>query len=330
MLPNWIIAGAPKTATSSLFRWLADHPEAAGSAEKETYYFVDPGTHMFQEDSNFANHGIAGYETLFEYCPASAKVVVESTPGYIYSATALRELPHLATLPKFIFVLREPVAQLQSLFVYFQQNWNWIGRDLSFADFIAAVEEGKSDFKGNELAVHALRNAWYPEHLRRWQAAVGSERMLILLFEDIVGDSRGAMQRVARQLGIDPAFYDDYEFPAENVTYEARIGALQDLNIWIRSRLPKGRLYGALRRLYRAANTRPASRQSPDVAVVRRLTDYFAPMLDELERDFDLDLTTWRAAAQRRAFAFTAASGAAGQRSSNAPDDRRIASNRGF
>ena len=329
MLPNWIIAGAPKTATSSLFRWLVDHPEAAGSAEKETYYFVDPGTHMFQESNNFARHGITGYEALFKDCPASAKVVVESTPGYIYSETALRELPHLPTKPKFIFVLREPVAQLQSLFVYFQQNWNWIDRDLSFADFIAALEAGKSDFKGNELAANALGNAWYPDHLRKWQAAVGRERMLVLLFEDLVGDSRAAMRTISRHLGIDPAFYDDYEFPAENVTYEARIGALQDLNIWIRSRLPKGRIYDVLRRLYRAANTRPASRQSPDVAVVRRLTERFSPMLDELEQDFELDLTAWRSAAQRREFAFTAAWGAADQRLSSAASGRRIASNRG-
>lgn len=327
MLPNWIIAGAPKTATSSLFRWLVDHPEAAGSAEKETYYFVDPGTHMFQETSNFARHGIAGYETLFEDCPAAAKVVVESTPGYMYSDTALRELPRLPTQPKFIFVLREPVAQLQSLFVYFQQNWNWIGRDLSFADFIAAVEEGKTDFKGNELAVHALRNAWYPEHLRKWRAAVGRERMLVLLFEDLVSDSRATMQRIARHLGLDPAFYDDYGFPAENVTYEARFGALQDFNIWIRRRLPQGRLYDLLRRLYRAANTRPAKRHNPDEEVVRQLTGRYAPMLSELEQEFQLDLTTWRAAARQRGIDPSAGSDADDQ---PVPAARRIASSRGF
>ena len=247
---------------------------------------------MFQDHSNFAQHGLAGYEKLFQDCPAAAKVVVESTPGYMYSTTALRELPRLPTQPKFIFVLREPVAQLQSLFVYFQQNWNWIDRDLSFADFIAAVEDRTSDFKGNELAVDALRNAWYTDHLRRWQAAVGAERMHVLLFEDLVSDNCAAMQGIARHLGIDPAFYDDYEFPAENVTYEARFGALQDVNIWIRSRLPKGRIYEALRRLYRAANTRPAKRQSPDVAVVRKLTERFAPMLDELEQEFDIDVTS--------------------------------------
>ena len=129
MFPNWIIAGAPKAGTSSLFRWLTDHPDVTGPLEKETYYFVDPGTHMFRSQRNFYEGGLAGYSKLFDSCDRSSKIIIKSTPGYVYSKTALRELPALPSAPRFIFVLREPVAQLRSLFTYFQQNWNWIPRD---------------------------------------------------------------------------------------------------------------------------------------------------------------------------------------------------------
>lgn len=296
MLPNWIIAGAPKAATSALFRWIVDHPEACGSTEKETYYFVDPGTHMFRSDRNFRDHGLAGYAQLFDAGAATAKVVLEATPAYFYSETALSELPNLPTRPSFIFVLREPLAQLHSLFSYFQQNWNWIPRNMSFADFIAAAEQGRSDFKGNELAANALAYAWYPEHLRRWRKAVGTDRMLVLLYEELVADNRAVMRRVARELGIDPAFYDSYAFPRENSTYFARSGALQDLNIWIRSRLPQGRLYNAFRSLYHALNTRPAKPQTKDVELERLLADRYAPTLPILEQEFGLDMSRWRAA----------------------------------
>ena len=294
MLPNWIIVGAPKAATSTLFRWLVDHPEAAGSSDKETYYFVDPGTHMFRADRNFRDHGLPGYEKLFEACDPSAQVVVEATPGYMYYETALRELPNLPTKPSFIFVLREPIAQLQSLHSYFQQNWNWIPRHMTFREFIAAVENGSSDFKGNELAANALANACYPEHLRRWRDTVGADRMLILLFEDIVRDNRAAMRRVAEALGISPSFYASYDFPRENSTYAARSGWLQDLNIWLRSRLPQGRLYDRVRELYRAINTRPVTPPARDVELERMLAERFTPMLADLERDFGLDMTAWR------------------------------------
>ena len=300
MLPNWIIGGAPKAATSTLFRWLVDHPEVGGSSEKETYYFADPGTHMFRADRNFRDHGLAPYERLFDHCVSSTKVVIEATPGYMYSETALRELPNLPTHPGFIFILREPVAQLRSLFSYFQQNWNWIPRNMTFRDFIAAIEGGHGDFKGNELAANALTNAWYPEHLRRWRNAVGAERMLIILFEDLVGDNRTVMRRIAQRLRIDPFFYDSYDFPRENQTYTARNGSLQDLNIWLRARLPQGPFYDLLRQLYRAINTRPVNELPNDVEVEGRLADRFAPMLPELQRDFGLDLTEWKRAIEAR------------------------------
>jgi hypothetical protein len=255
---------------------------------------------MFRPGSNFRDGGLPGYEQLFGSCDPAVKVAIEATPGYLYSETALRELPHLPSRPNFIVVLREPVAQLQSLFSYFQQNWNWIPRDMTFRDFIAAVEDGNSGFGGNELAANAIANAWYPEHLRRWEAAVGRERLHILLFEELVNDSRATMQRLATELGIRPSFYDDYDFPRENSTYVARSGALQDLNIWLRSRLPQGAFYNIVRWLYRSINTRPPALQARDVELESALADRFSPMLVELERDFHLDMTLWRAAVRER------------------------------
>ena len=308
MLPNWIILGAPKCLTSSLFRWLVDHPQVCGPADKETYYFVDPGSHMFRGDRNFRDHGHAGYERLFADCDPSARVIVEATPGYLYSQTALRELPRLASGPSFIVVLREPVAQLRSLHRYFQQNWNWIPRDMSFAQFVDAVESGQASFGGNELAANALANASYPAHLRPWQAAAGDSRLVILLFEDLVRNSSTVMARLANRMGIDPGFYRHYEFPAENRTYVVRSAVLQQLNIAVRSHLPQGRAYRAVRRLYRSLNTRRPDKEQGDLNTDRMLSRRYLPMVGELEQEFGLDMTAWKAVlnsrlAEGRAFA---------------------------
>ena len=301
MLPNWIIAGAPKAGTSSLFRWLVDHPQVSGSREKETYYFVDPGTHMYRPDRNLRANGLPGYQEFFSHCEPSARVIVESTPGYMYASTALTELPRLPTRPDLVFVLRDPVEQIKSLFVYFQQNWNWIPRTLTFRDFVAALERRTAAFNGNELAADALENADYLAHLRRWKAACGAERMHVVLFEDMVRDKCGFMRAMASRMGIDPAFYDDYAFPAENVSYAVRSGVLQDVNIRVRALVPQGRMYRALRRLYRAMNTAPApSRQVCDAETEQKLSRRYASMLDDLEREFDLDLTSWRGAFRAR------------------------------
>jgi len=305
MLPNWIIVGAPKAGTSSLFQWLADHPEVCGSKEKETYYFVDPGTHMYRRDRNFADHGLSGYEALFAPGGHSAQVVVEATPGYMYYETALRELPKLPSRPQFIFVLREPVAQIRSLHRYFQENWDWIPRDMGFAEFMDAVERGTSSFKGNELASHALGNADYLPHLRRWRGACGAERLHVFLFEDLTADPREFMRNVAGTMGIDRAFYDSYGFPVENGTYVVRNAALQGLNIRMRGLIPQGRMYEALRRMYRAANTRAAPKSAAEVdaeeqAAERRLSERYLPQVVMLEKEFGLDLSRWRAKLEAR------------------------------
>lgn len=294
MLPNWVIIGAPKCLTSSLHQWLVDHPEVSGARDKETYYFVDPGNHMFRRESNFREHGLVGYEKLFADADPRAAVVIEATPSYLYSKTALKNLPKLSTRPNFIAVVREPVAQLRSLYFYFQQNWNWIPRDLSFADFISAVEEGRGDFFNNELAANALANAWYPDHLGAWRAVTGSERLHVLVFEDLACNPQATMRDLALKMGIDPEFYRDYDFAAENTSYLARIGVLQDLNIWIRSRLPRGPIYNLARGAYRAINTRRPGPQDRNLLVEQRLQDRFKPMLAELESEFGLDLSRWR------------------------------------
>ena len=299
MLPNWIIIGAPKSLTSSLFRWLADHPQVCGSAEKETYYFVDPGSHMFRADRHIGSGGLAGYEALFRECGQAARAVVEATPSYLFSRTALRELPSLETEPRFIVVLREPVAQLRSLHLYFQQNWNWIPQNVGFAEFVRLVDSGQARFKGNELAEHALEYAWYPRYLRQWRDAVGKDRLLVLLFDDLTADSRGTMANLAERMNINPAFYATYDFPAENESYVSRSRLLQQINIAVRGRMPHGRLYDAVRRIYRSLNTRqPRGQSEPRVDAM--LSRRYLPMLDELENEFGLDVGAWRAKLQSR------------------------------
>ena len=91
--------------------------------------------------------------------------------------------------------------------------------------------------------------------------------MLVLLFEDLIGDTAQTMARVSTRMGIDPGFLLYYNFEPENQTYLARNGALQDLNVLIRGRLPQGPVYNAVRRLYRAINTKKPPRRSEDAAI---------------------------------------------------------------
>lgn len=295
VLPNLVVAGAPKAGTSSLHMWLADHPDALGSTEKETYFFVDPGTHMHLPERHISR-GLEEYSACFDPEPGrSYKVVLESTPSYLYSATALRELPDLPTQPRFIFVVREPSAQIYSLFSYFKNNWNWIPLHLTFAQYIEDITSGTPDYRGNELAVNALANGAYIDFLGRWRDRVGADRMRVWLFDELVADKLAFTKRAAEFAGLDPAFYDSYAFPSDNETYEVRSGALQSLNVAMRRLLPRGKAYQALRRVYRSLNTRrPRPPGDADGAVRHALKERFSDANMRLAREFGLDLSGWQ------------------------------------
>jgi hypothetical protein len=295
LLPTLIIAGAPKSGTSSLFRWLSDHPEVLGSTVKETCYFCDPGSHVFNRANNYLRSGLEGYARFFVPNGTIPRLVVEATPSYMYSALALRELPRLPSKPHFVFMLREPVAQIRSLFRYFQSNWTWIPARTSFAQFIAEVRSGRARFGGNELAENAIANAEYAPLLSRWREAVGDGRIHVFLFEEAFTDQRAFMRRVAEKFGIDPGFYLGYDFPAENQTYSVRSKMIQKLNVAVRSLIPRGVIYETTRSIYRSLNTRRDRPDTPlDAVIEASLRDQFFESNGRLEREFDLNLHCWK------------------------------------
>jgi hypothetical protein len=260
MLPNLIIAGVPRAGTTSLFTWLASHPDVVASSVKETYYFVDRGTHSFQANCNFLDHGLWGYERYFPE-RGHGSIVLESTPAYIYQETALEHLPDLESKPRFVFILRHPADQILSSFRYFTTNWNYVEERLGFAEFVSLARARSPRLSNNELLQNAFANIRYDEFIARWRDRAGGNRLLVYLFEDLKSRPGDVVRHVAAQVGLDPSFFDNYEFQRENYTYNVRNSALQSLNIRLRKHLPispRSELWRRLRAIYRLINTNRA------------------------------------------------------------------------
>ena len=291
--PNLFIAGVPKAGTSSLHNWLAAHPDTLASRDKETCFFADGDSHTFRSDFN-SEHGLEAYARQFDSEAARrSSVIFESTPTYIYQKTALRMIPDLPTRPRCLFVLREPAAQIRSIFTYYRNNWAHIPPDLDFHDYLARVRRDDARFAGNELAERPFRHARYLDFLIPWRDALGPDRMKVLTFEQVTGDPRGTMREIADWLDLDAGYYDDFAFRSDNESYQPRSRALQRINIALRGRLPKGRIYRALRAAYRGVNTDRPDR-SPDAAGdMAEIRARMAPHNEALAEAFDLDLTGW-------------------------------------
>ena len=98
--PNLVVAGAPKCGTSSLFFWLAAHPEAASSREKETFFWA-PEVNRFNAKCNVQEHGSQAYSRLFAHTEG-CKLRFEATAPYLYYREAWEGLAALHPKPVFV------------------------------------------------------------------------------------------------------------------------------------------------------------------------------------------------------------------------------------
>jgi hypothetical protein len=107
MLPDFIIIGAMKGGTTSLFRYMASHPRIVRSSIKETDYFA----------RNY-HRGLDWYKTLFD---RQGEYHFEASPNYtkhhIFTGVPQRMF---ATLPnvKLIYLLRDPIERIVSHYVH--------------------------------------------------------------------------------------------------------------------------------------------------------------------------------------------------------------------
>lgn len=291
--PNLLIIGAPRCGTTSLHDWLIAHPRIDGAARKETFYLMDRGSFDFDRRHNVHDHGLAGYARLFSRC-TGADVRIESTTGYLYQQTALEVLGRLPGDPRFVVVLREPAARVLSTFHYYRGHKAQLPREFTFGRFVEAIDSGDARVRGNEFLGAAIEHSRYAHHLARWRERVGAQRLRIVLFEDLRRDARALVPDLARWCGVDPAFYDSYDWPHRNESYEVRFPLLHAAVM--KTVLPLVRSERVKRGL-RAAYVRlngSASRCSEDERVVlAELRERFADDNARLAREWGLDLTAW-------------------------------------
>jgi hypothetical protein len=147
-----------------------------------------------KELSFFDEHFELGIDWYRSQLPAGGPgiVVGEATPTYLGEPLAPARVA--ATIPdaKFIAVLREPVSRAWSNFWFFCQ----LGVERRSWDAALRAERNGGDKTGY------LSRGRYAEQLARWDDAVAADRLLVLLFDDLLADPAQAFSRVCRFAGV--------------------------------------------------------------------------------------------------------------------------------
>lgn len=222
-LPNLFIPGAQKSGTTSLYRYLREHPECHMSSPKELYFFCKEG--------NLKN--VDDYITCFDNgskIDDKVRVVGEATTTYfsdVHVPARIRSL--LGGDAKFIFILRDPVQRAVSAYWHMQKRFDERRKisdvfSLGVQSSDEAIEEELRAIRiahESELiniapygrisddpywAFRYVRNSTYLSDLKRFEENFGRDRMLMVFSEDLRTDPVDTFCKIANFLSIDPQF----------------------------------------------------------------------------------------------------------------------------
>lgn len=214
-----IIGGVPKAGTTSLYKYLADHPDVCAATIKETRFFLN------KEDSapsvtRFDGGNLEKYIDYFmQFNNKYGNMVrMEATPDYLYSDSAIRML-EILPLAKIVFILRDPVGRMCSWYQYAKQR-GVLDKSVSFDEYVRMqIDQPVTNVTPSHL--RALEQCRYSKYLKRFKDRF-IDRVLTLSLEDLESNPFQVMERISLLTGLDKMFYKKYTFTVENESNAVR------------------------------------------------------------------------------------------------------------
>lgn len=218
-----VIAGVNKAGTTSLYVSLAEHPDVAPSAIKETRYFLP------------ARYGqpLPPREQWEGYFGTDAPVRLEATPSYFYGGAAVaRPMREVLTNPRIVLVLREPVARAISFFEYQKVRLRF-PETMTISEYLAEVG-ALGDAVGTTPETEkymAVRGGEYDRWLPEWWDVMGRDAVRIEWFERLTADGAAVVRDLAEWIGLDPVGLP-VALRSENRTTAFKNARLQRAALW--------------------------------------------------------------------------------------------------
>ena len=183
MLPNFIICGAQKGGTTSLYHYLRQHPEIFMPEEKEVDFFA-----------NNIEKGVAWYEAFFEGAEGYG-AVGEASPNYMWREETVDGMSKMVPDARLIFILRNPIRRAYSNY------WFNVSRGLQRVQmpFSQAIREepGYRNY---------VTKGFYYEQIARFLKHYPREKILVVLLEDLLKNPEETMKNCYQFLGVNTAF----------------------------------------------------------------------------------------------------------------------------
>lgn len=208
-LPNFLIIGAAKAGTSSLYFYLKQHPQIYMSSLKEPKFFAFEGDELdFQGPAKnnikkFSVTSLEEYQQLF--AGVTEEIAIgEASPIYFEHPKAAQNIKHYIPEAKMIAVLRHPAERAFSAFSHLVREGY---ETLSFEDALQKEEE-RINQKWLPLFYYKELGFYYT-HLKRYFELFEREQIKIYLYEELAANSIDVVKDIFEFLNVDNNFVPD-------------------------------------------------------------------------------------------------------------------------
>ncbi len=179
-LPDFMIIGRMKSGTTTLARWLDDHPGVCFSRIKEPGFFIS---------ELYETKGLAWYMDLFKGATED-QLLGEGTQSYTrpeFSALAAERIAQTAPNARLIYLLRHPAGRIRS---HYRHRRIWRDEPSSFLDAVGA--------RNNDYVRHSM----YYECLAPFIERFAREQILVVRMEDLFDPISSGWRTVLDWLGL--------------------------------------------------------------------------------------------------------------------------------
>lgn len=226
VLPDFVIIGCQRGGTSSLYRYLGQHPRISPSLRKETEYF---SAKYPEGEAWYRAHFPLRLRLKAASLLGRRLLTFEATPDYLLDPRAAERCAALLPDARIVVLLREPGERALS---HYHHN---VRLDLESETFPRALELEDSRIGGDIGAMTVDPNAPaaafrkysyqargdYADQLKRWFSAYPRDRFLILESEEFFADPDRVLQRILAFVGApawSPPEFRNYSYLEKGVS----------------------------------------------------------------------------------------------------------------
>jgi len=228
-LPNFLVIGAQKAGTTSLYHYLDQHPQIFMSPVKEPGFFA-----LENKEINFCGPGdsqeyryvvndLSSYKKLFEG-KANEIAIGEATTWYLYSPLAPKLIKDYVPKAKLIAVLRNPVDRAYSAFMHATRD----GYE-EVSDFGQALEKEDWRIQNNwGYLWHYKHMGFYASQIKRYLNYFDRNQLKVYLYEDLDNNPIDLLNNIYDFLNVNKTFIPEV-FTRLNVSGVRKSKALDTL-----------------------------------------------------------------------------------------------------